>query len=412
MTVALFHPAFETVGGAEILVTTQADLLRRANVDVCIATFTVDQGRWGERLQGIPVRLAPRAPWYDRFAGPLARLRRAVPRSEACLAGVDTVLAWNYPTNILLGACSINARRVWCCTEPSRDYHLAAANPRLHEQVTSHSGGVTDAEREYAGRLVRYERAMRKRSRAALIAFDVENTRKLDAIYAISEFSRSNVRRVYGRNDAEIIYPVVRFPPPRAHRSGLDRRGLKVLTHTRLETTKNVDTVIRGFARFAGRQPGSQLHVVGEGTQRANLEKLARTLGISNAVRFHGYLPERELDAVYDACDVLALLTLDEPFGMVFPEAAARGLLLVGPDHGGPFEIMDGGRLGWPCDPFSPEGLANTLLEVYGLADSYVDQRRGKADRACRDRYSESVIGPQLLRAIREPRLASAVGAP
>ena len=43
MTVALFHPAFETVGGAEILVATQAELLRRANVDVCIATFAVDQ---------------------------------------------------------------------------------------------------------------------------------------------------------------------------------------------------------------------------------------------------------------------------------------------------------------------------------------------------------------------------------
>jgi len=410
MTVALFHPAFETIGGAEILVATQASLLRRANVDVYIATFALDSNRWRERLQDIPVRLAPPAPWMDRISGPLSRLRRAIPRAEACLAGADTVLACNYPTNALLGACSMSARRLWCCTEPPRDHHLAATNPRLHERVTSTPGGMTEVEREYVQRLVRDERDLRKPSRAEFIAFDVENTRKLDAIYAISEFSRDNIRRVYGRN-AVVIYPVVRFPPPRPHRSGLDRRGLQVLTHTRLESRKNVETVIRGFAHFAARQPGSQLHVVGEGTQRANLEKLARTLGISTSVRFHGYLPERELDAVYEACDVFALLTLDEPFGMVFPEAAARGLLLIGPDHGGPFEIMDGGRLGWPCDPFSPEALGDVLFEVSGLADADVGQRRGKADRACRDRYSESVIGPQLLRALGERRFSSAARA-
>ena len=411
MVVAMFHPAFETVGGAEILVVTQASLLRRADVDVCIATFSVDQHRWRERLQGIPVRLAPRAPWLDRVSGPLTRLRRAVPRAEVCLAGADTVLAWNYPTNVLLGACSTTARRIWCCTEPSREYHLPETNPRLHQQVTSHPGGITAAERDYRGQLARYQRAMRKRWRADYVAYDVENTRKLDAIYAISEFSRDNVRRVYGRNDAEVICPVVRFPAPRQHRSGLDRRGLQVLTHSRLEWTKNVDTVLRGFACFAAQKPGSQLHVVGEGAQRQHLEELANELGIAGCVRFHGYLPEKELDAVYDASDVFALPTIDEPFGMVFPEAAARGLLLVGPDHGGPFEIMDGGRLGWPCDPFSPEALADVFLEIAGLPDADVDQRRTKADRACRDRYSESVIGPQVLRAIDARRYSSAVGA-
>jgi glycosyltransferase involved in cell wall biosynthesis len=411
MTVALFHPAFDMVGGAEILVATQAGVLRRANVDACIATFSVDQRRWRERLQGIPVRLAPRAPWLDRIGSPLTRLRRAVPRAEACLAGVDTVLAWNYPTNVLLGACSINARRIWCCTEPSRDYHLPATNPRLHERVTSHPSGITAAEREYPARLRSYERAMRKPSWAEYIAYDVDHTRKLDAIYAISEFARDNVRRVYGRDDTQIIYPLVRFPPARQHRSGIDRRGLQVLTHSRLETTKNVDTVIRGFARFAAQRPGSRLHVVGEGTQRAHLEHLSHELGIANSVRFHGYLPDKELDAVYDACDVFALLTLDEPFGMVFPEAAARGLLMVGPDHGGPFEIVDGGRLGWPCDPFSPEALVEALLEIDALSDIEVDQRRAKADRACRDRYGEAVIGAQLLSVVDPRRRPTAVGA-
>ena len=85
---------------------------------------------------------------------------------------------------------------------------------------------------------------------------------------------------------------------------------------------------------------------------------------------------------------------------MVYPEACARGLLLIGPDYGGPFEILDGGRLGWIRDPFLPEALADALHRVWALSDAEVDARRIEADRACRSRYSEAAIGPQLYRAL------------
>jgi glycosyltransferase involved in cell wall biosynthesis len=96
------------------------------------------------------------------------------------------------------------------------------------------------------------------------------------------------------------------------------------------------------------------------------------------------------------------LLPVDEPFGMVFPEAAAHGLLLVGPDHGGPLEILDGGRFGWVCDAFSPEQLAEAFARIWALDDATVDRRREEADRACRARYAVDVVGPQLLRLLRE----------
>jgi glycosyltransferase involved in cell wall biosynthesis len=268
--------------------------------------------------------------------------------------------------------------------------------------VRSLPGGSTDAEREFAPRLIAYDRAMANRSwRARMVEYDVENTKKLDAILAISEFGRGNVSRVYGRNDATVVYPIVRFPAERPRsRSGRDRTGLKILTHSRLEIPKNVDTVVRAFALLVRDLPGSLLHVVGEGNHRKRLEKLVQELALGSSVRFHGYLLPAELDRVYDACDVFALLPLDEPFGLVFPEAAARGLLLVGPEHGGPFEILDGGRLGWTCDPFAPEAVADAFRQIARLSDAEVDARRVEADRACRSRYSEAVIGPQLLRAL------------
>jgi glycosyltransferase involved in cell wall biosynthesis len=196
------------------------------------------------------------------------------------------------------------------------------------------------------------------------------------------------------------VYPIVRFPEGGLTRRSIDRDRLQVLVHTRLEVLKNVDTVIRGFARYHAGHPGSALHIVGDGPARARLEALATDLLSPTACTLHGYLQQDELRALYERCDVLALLPLDEPFGMIFPEAAARGLLLIGPDHGGPLEIFEGGNLG-PCvDPFDPAAVAEALQEVGDLSPSEVSRRRVEADRSCRARFSSSVVVPKLRRAL------------
>lgn len=400
MTIGLFHPAFRTTGGAEILVATWAQHMKRVGVDVRAVTMELDEGRWRSWFEGVPITVTAKPSWLEMFLGYRRKLERAVPRVEAALAGCSTVLACNFPANVLLGASKISARRVWYCTEPSREYHVVATNPRLHERVTSSPGGTSDVERSYARRLAKYERARHRRGFAEVVAYDRENTVKVDTFLALSEFGRDSVRRVYDR-DATVVYPIVRFPARRARpRTGLDRTGLKILTHSRLTVVKNVDTIIRAFAKVLAELPGSELHVVGEGGRRGRLERLAQELRIGNAVTFHGYLSDADLNRVYDACDVFALLPLDEPFGMVFPEAAARGLLLVGPDHGGPFEILEGGRAGFTCDPFSPEAVAEAFQRIWKLSDAEVDARRVAADDSCRARFSEAVIGPQLLRAL------------
>ena len=155
------------------------------------------------------------------------------------------------------------------------------------------------------------------------------------------------------------------------------------------------DPRLRGFPAAA--QP-ARLHVVGRGNHRNRLEQLAAELCPPEAVLFHGYLDDASLSPIYAACDVFALLPVDEPFGMVFPEAAAHGLLLLGPDHGGPTEILDGGRYGWLCDAFTPESVAEALAQILSLSDADVDRRREAADRACRARYAEEVVGGRLLR--------------
>ncbi|WP_243321744.1 glycosyltransferase family 4 protein [Geothrix sp. SG200] len=407
MRLGVFHPAFETVGGAELLVAAQAQHFRSQGAAPEIVTLGFDADRWGERLAGIPVRTVEKRHWTDALYGwsRMAKLRRRGLRAAAALKPYDLVIAHNFPSSAMLGAAPIRARKIWQCNEPPRGIHRREANPALVARVLASGGqGPEEATIVFAKDLEAHDRAMAgKTDLRARHDYDLEVVKGLDLIYAISEFSRDNARRIYGRCREEVIYPIVRFPEGGRNRAGLERSVRRVLVHSRLEVLKNIDTVIRGFALFQAASPvPCELHVVGTGPLKERLEQLAAASCRAGSVRFHGYLPDEDLRRVYEACDVLALLTLDEPFGMVYPEAAAKGLLMVGPDHGGPLEILDGGRLGWVVDAFSPEALAEALAQVWRLDDAEADRRREAADQACRARYGIEAVGPQLMALLSE----------
>lgn len=405
MKLAIFHPGFGAVGGAELLAATQARYCTARGHIVKLVTLALDPVRWRDELAGVPVTVIPRRRWTDVGTAwsRVAKLERRAARAAPAFDGCDLVLAHNYPCSAMLGTLELRARTAWQCNEPRRDLHVRDANPHLTARVEARGPREAGDWGETFARMLRRSDRAANAGRHAERTFDKASVARLDLVYAISEFSRGVARRIYARCHETVIPPIVRFTEPVARRHGCDRDGLQVLTHARLAKPKNVGTVMRGFARFrADVCPGARLHVVGEGPQRPRLEHLARELCPPATVRFHGFLDPAALRDVYAACDVFALLPTDEPFGMVFAEAAAQGLLLVGPDHGGPLEILDGGRHGWACDAFSPHHLADALAQIWALDATAVDRRRRDADRACRARYAPDVVGPALLELLSE----------
>lgn len=402
MHFACFHTAFEDAGGAEILAAAQARFLKSQGIWVEVVTFGYEASKWQTFLESIPVHLIAKRHWADLF-GPWSRvekIRNRGHRAAKALASFDVVLAHNFPTSAMLGEAKIPAKKMWYCHEPPRGIHPREANPTLTLRLSTHgNAGPEKATREFSKALDKHDRQEGLRSSTtSRQSYDLNQCRHIDTIIANSEFTRDHTKRIYQRSDVEVVYPIVRFPESTPNRSGLNRSIRRILTHSRLGSMKNIDTVILGFSEFASRSPvPCELHVVGEGPVREQLQALAMETCRVGEVHFHGYLPDHELRGVYELCDVFALLALDEPFGMVYPEAAAWGLLLVGPDHGGPMEILDGSRLGWSIDAFSPEALCEALGQIWSLDDAEVDQRREAADRACRDRFGLAAVGPQLM---------------
>jgi len=108
----------------------------------------------------------------------------------------------------------------------------------------------------------------------------------------------------------------------------------------RLVDWKAVDMLLEATAR-ALREQNLELHIVGDGLERSQLESLARTLGLSTHVVFHGFIPQEHCATLLADCDALVLPSLYESGGAVVLEAMAMGLPVIATKWGGPADYLD-----------------------------------------------------------------------
>jgi glycosyltransferase involved in cell wall biosynthesis len=391
------HRALDVVGGAEILLADQVRFLERAGADVRVRTLVYDPQSWDERLGTVPVDA-----WFRATSAERPRLTRTLGRRRLgwLLRGLeecDVAFAHGYPLSATLGAAS-GPVRIWHCLEAPRWLHPEAANPYLAEH--SPRAPLRHAPHHYRTSLASPVGAwpLVGRRRASRVAADRAGVLGLTAVWALSEYTRESVRRIYPSVNAEVLPPIVRFPEHVVNKAPLARDGLRILCATRLEWVKSLDTLIDGFARYRQRtDPHATLSIVGTGSALPALKELVVALGVASGVRFHGFLSDAELAALSAVSDVFACVPLDEPFGLVFPEAIARGLLALGPNHGGPAEILEHGKYGEVVDPLEPDAIAGGFARLRRLSDAEVERRRAAADAACRARYAGEVVGARML---------------
>jgi len=109
-----------------------------------------------------------------------------------------------------------------------------------------------------------------------------------------------------------------------AGRATVAERAAIVLSVCRLERVKRVDLLVRAFALVLREAPEARLIVAGGGPEREPLEELVRETGIGRAVRFAGYVPERELRALYASARTFAAPAMAD-FNIAPYEALAAG---------------------------------------------------------------------------------------
>ena len=147
-----------------------------------------------------------------------------------------------------------------------------------------------------------------------------------------------------------------------------------VLCVSRMVPRKGQDTLILAWPQvLAGLGPSVDpvLLLVGDGPYRSDLQRLARRQRVADSVLFTGSVPGEDLPGYYDAATIFAMPCrtrrrgLDvEGLGIVYLEASATGLPVIGGDSGGAPDAILPGETGFVVPGADVAALADRLIEL------------------------------------------------
>ncbi|MGY1594820.1 glycosyltransferase family 4 protein [Geodermatophilus sp. SYSU D00708] len=173
---------------------------------------------------------------------------------------------------------------------------------------------------------------------------------------------------------------------------GLPEDALLVALVGRVEDQKGVDHLVRAARTVTAQVPAAHVVVVGDGTRRAEVERLTADLGLTGRVHFTGW--RHDLTEVMRGIDVLALPSRWEAFGIVNLEAMAAAKPVVGFAVEGVPEVVVHGETGLLSAAGDEDGLARDLVRV--LTDPDLAARLGAAGRR---RFVERFAPEEMVRA-------------
>lgn len=143
-------------------------------------------------------------------------------------------------------------------------------------------------------------------------------------------------------------------------------------TVARLSREKGIDILLKAFAELRKAVPQAHLLIVGDGSQRADLQTLARRLGIGEAITWTGQLSWEDAMGCLGLMDVVTVPSRYEGFGLTAVEAMACGKPVVASRVGGLEEVIDDGVTG--CLATAEDVLAFTAA----LTDLLKNEKRRK----------------------------------
>jgi glycosyltransferase involved in cell wall biosynthesis len=148
----------------------------------------------------------------------------------------------------------------------------------------------------------------------------------------------------------------------------------KVLCVARLSWEKGIDTLVKCWPEVAKNSTGARLVLVGEGPERSAIEKMIIDLDLSGSVVLKGNLPHDKVLREMKSAQVFVCPSLAEGLGIVFIEAQACGLPVIGTNVGGIPDVIQNKENGLLVEPGNIEMLTSAILSVLNnkkLADRY-----------------------------------------
>jgi len=317
----------------------------------------------------------------SRFPAEIDRL----PIPTRALSGLAGLLFWS--RRVVTLARDAKPRFAWCDSIRPAAYAAKWTHERVGTQygVLVHGGDLLKELHK-----VHHSPFARRTARALLGS--------AAAVVANSQWTREQAQTVLREvgldSKAERVRVVPLGTDPAHFHPGIDTREVRaryrlddrpwVLTVARLEPYKGVDTSLRALAQVRKAGPDVGYLVVGAGKKKDAFRKLAEDLGIAEAVRFLGTVPEKELPGLYNVAHAYLGVSRRaesrvEGFGIALAEASACAVPVIAGRSGGVAEAVQDGETGFVVDPEDPAAVAQALTRL--LSDQLLARRLGQAGR-------------------------------
>lgn len=190
-------------------------------------------------------------------------------------------------------------------------------------------------------------------------------------ITAISNFLSDRAKKMGVKEEDVLITPNgVDFAKISADAEKIPAR---VICVARLSWEKGLDYLLKAWPAVSAGVPRARLVLVGEGDKRPEIEGLIKELGLAESVELKGALPHEQTLEEIAKSSVFVCPSLAEGLGIVFIEAQAAGVPVIGTRVGGIPDVIQNGENGLLIKPKSSEEISAALIKL--LTDKELSEK-------------------------------------
>lgn len=196
---------------------------------------------------------------------------------------------------------------------------------------------------------------------------------------------------------------VARYQPDQQAGLSPDKRGLTVLAVGQVKARKGYHILAQAMLIVHQQFPDVQAILIGDTSDAAYVALIRAQLEadqLTDVVHLLGRVPDDVLLGWYEAADLFALPALNvggkfEGFGLVYLEASAAGLPVIGTRDCGAEEAIREGLTGLLVPQNDPAATAQAIIQLLG--DSELRARMGAAGRAHAQQHSWATVAAQMV---------------
>ena len=166
--------------------------------------------------------------------------------------------------------------------------------------------------------------------------------------------------------DAEKFKPVSKATVKKLKREllGIEQNVKVILFVGRLHPEKNIETLFYAYKKVLETHRNVILAVVGTGPEGKNCREMVERLGLTDKVKFLGYIPHEQIPKYYNVADIYVLTSIWEEWSNTIMEAMASCVPVIATNVGGNPYLVKDKETGFLVPPKVPHVLAEKIRYV------------------------------------------------